>query len=211
MISPHYEGHSHVMVEDRDRQTLQCQQCNGFSFAARCTTVSGNALTRYTARGLVFRPVSLCCLACYCTRGCCRSYTWVGGGGHNGLKSILRAHSFLYMLGFWWFINEAFIHSKFNLLSINIVVHNKKCTPSENISTHCDFTGWWPCKSGGKASMADTYYRLLGTRCILQRSYFKPSLFLTFISKKKSSGGFTKWKFSLFFFLPATAYVSWLN
>ena len=49
MISPHYEGHSHVMVEDRDRQTLQCQQCNGFSFAARCTTVSGNALTRYTA------------------------------------------------------------------------------------------------------------------------------------------------------------------
>ena len=110
MISPHYEGHSHVMVEDRDRQTLQCQQCNGFSFAARCTTVSGNALTRYTARGLAFRPVSLCCLACYCPHGC-RSYTWVGGGGHNGLKSILRAHSFFCVLAWLLMIYQWSIHS----------------------------------------------------------------------------------------------------
>ena len=103
MISPHYEGRSHVMVEDRDRQTLQCQQCNGFSFAARCTTVSGNALTRYTtARGLVFRPVSLCCLACYCTRGCCRSYTWVGGGRTQWFEihSEGAFFFFLCMLGF---------------------------------------------------------------------------------------------------------------
>ena len=118
MISPHYDGHSHVMVEDRDRQTLQCQQCNGFSFAARCTTVSGNALTRYTARGLVFRPVSLCCLACYCTRGCCRSYTWVGGGGHNGLKSILRAHSFFVHA---WLLMICFRGSNTNIRSGNSI------------------------------------------------------------------------------------------
>ena len=93
-----------------------------------------------------------------------------------------RIHFFLCMPGFWWFINEAFIHSKLNLLSIRIAVHNKKCTPSENSSTHCDFTGGWPCKSGGKASMADTYYRLLSTRCILQRSYFKPWYFVTNIA-----------------------------